>query len=338
MRLLNKDCLDKKLDALKAKLDEFKEPNSLVFALFSDLHASGVETDRANKFLEALEAVCKRVNPDAVVNLGDNLAMLGRTEHITNERLLSVFCDLFDKIKSATKKPLFILNGNHDGIGTDFFKPEFFNSAVKGKYDDGLAKYDGEGSYYYVDFAKARLRAVFLSVPCDSDKLTTNQTPVCSFGKKQLAWLRSVALNTDYEIVLFCHLPFFYEFRGDNTTTVEVWNGSTTATSFRSALCGGIDDVSEAIDILNQKTPVACFSGHIHASTLFAPHEVKGADKNPLSCAQFTIKQAVAPNPKEDELGVAIDLIVWNPTEKRLGVIKLDCEQGEITTLSPLND
>ena len=146
MRLLNKDCLDKKLDALKAKLDEFKEPSSLVFALFSDLHTSGVQTESTDKLVEALDAVCKRVNPDAVINLGDNLAMLGRTEHIANDQLLSVFSGLFDKIKSASNAPLFILNGNHDGIGTDFFKPEFFNSAVKGKYDDGLAKYDGEGS------------------------------------------------------------------------------------------------------------------------------------------------------------------------------------------------
>ncbi len=318
--------------ALAQKVARVRTPRSLVLPYFSDLHADAADAESVERLCEALALVSESVKPDAVINLGDNLNMLGRMYHIENEPLKATLTGIFDRTKNAACAPMLLINGNHDGIGTDFFKADFWNEITKGKYDDGMAKYHSEGSYYYVDFADARTRLVFLSLPYDSDLEAEHPTPLWGFGKEQISWLKNVALQTEYDILLFSHVPFYYEYRGDTESMLGVWNGSAAAMSYISALCGWIEDLDEAVAAIEASGKVkVCLSGHIHTESLWAPKETKGADKNPLPCLQYVTTRPVMPA-TEDKTGIAIDVPVWVPEEQKLYIFRFG--DGEDCVLS----
>ncbi len=319
--------------SLGEKVARVRTPHSLVFPYFSDLHANAADDESVLRLSEVLEAIAESVRPDAVINLGDNLNMLGRMYHITNEALKETLTAIFDRTARAVGCPQFLINGNHDGIGTDFFKADFWNDITKGKYDGGLANYHSEGSYYYVDFAEAHTRLVFLSLPYDSDIEAEHPTPLWGFGKAQIAWLREVALATDYDVLLFSHVPFFYEYRGDTESMLGVWNGKEALMSYISALCGWIEDLDEAVEAIKACGRVrVCLSGHIHTESLWAPGESKGEDKNPLPCQQYVTTRPVMP-PKEDALGIAIDVLVWNPDEKEMHIFRFGDGEDHLLSL-----
>ena len=68
----------------------------------------------------------KGIKLDAVVSLGDNLSMLGRNIHASNEMIKDLLTGIFDRVSVACDVPLYPVHGNHDGIGTDFFSAEFW--------------------------------------------------------------------------------------------------------------------------------------------------------------------------------------------------------------------
>ena len=316
--------------ALEEKLARVRTSNSLVLPYFSDLHTNSADAPCVAELEEILAAITQVAKPDAVVNLGDNLDMLGRKYHISNEDLQRTLTALFDKTQKATGCPLLLINGNHDAIGTDFFKAEIWNAVVKGKYDGGLARYHSDGSYYYVDFDKAKTRLVFLSLPYDSDIEAEHPTPLWGFGKEQIAWLKDIALKTEYDILLFSHVPFYYEYRGDTESMLEVWNGHHTAMSYISALCGWIEDLEEAVAAIRASGRVkVCLSGHIHTESLWAPEEQKGEDKNPLPCPQFVTTRPIPP--VKGEYGFSIDVVVWDPDSKVMHILRFG--DGEDHTL-----
>ena len=87
--------------------------------------------------------------------------MLGRNIHISNSDLKVVMEEILGSIYEVINTPLLLTNGNHDAIGTDFFKSDFWNRVVKNKFGNRDAVYDVAGSYYYVDYDKADTRLVF---------------------------------------------------------------------------------------------------------------------------------------------------------------------------------
>ncbi len=317
------NILMKKVDAVMKRIQKLRQENALVFVLFSDLHTNDAAAEPTQTLLRAFTVLCERVAPDAVIDLGDNLAMLGRNRHISNQELSETLTQLFDSIHRAAKCPLFLINGNHDGIGTDFFKPALWNSVVKGKYDDGLAHYHSSGSYFYVDYAQAKTRLVFLSVPHESDMEAVNPRPLWSFGTEQLQWLQNDALNTDQAVLLFTHVPFFYRYRDNMTDMLEVWDGEKTRQSYISQLCGWIDDCGQAAAIIKASgKAVACFSGHTHEDSLWAPYETRNEDINLLPCPQIVTKKPVTPSGSEDGLGICLDILIWDPDQKEMQIIR----------------
>ena len=337
---MNKDLFLASLDAVKAKLDAIRTDSTLVFTVFSDLHTTGVEDDMTRQLLEALAAVSETLRPDAVIDLGDNLAMLGRNNHITNDQLTATLAGLFDATQQAVDCPLLLINGNHDAVGTDFFKPALWNGVVKGKYDDGLARYAEAGSYYYVDFDRVHTRLVFLSLPSDSDLEGEYPRPLWEFGQKQLTWMRVEALRTEYTVLLFCHEPLYYAYHGEfgpDDTLLEVWDGEKVTKTPVVNLCGWIDDLDEAVSILETSGRVAaCFSGHTHKDSLWAPHQQQGEDVNPLSCYQVVTRNPVVPpwDREQPAIGVMLDVLVWDAAAKTIRMLRVgDGEDREVPCL-----
>lgn len=323
--------------AAKAQVDAVRKEDSLVFLTFSDLHMKHDQTEAVQKFLAALEAADRALCPDLAINLGDNPDMLGRTDHISNPDLSALFTRLFDRMQDAVRCPLLLIHGNHDAPGTDFYKPDFWNAIVKGRYGHKDAVYSEEGTYCYWDLPGFSTRLVILSMPYDSDTDRTIPTPLWRFGDKQLRWLANEALHTADPVILLVHVPLFYDYHGDTTSMLGVWTGERAAESYIKDLCGEIADRDTAIAILKafhnhealelpesgihlKASPAtaglaACFSGHNHTDSLWAPGQATEKYTNQLPCHQAVIKTATIFYGDGPHMGVSLDAVVWTPSE-----------------------
>lgn len=325
------------VERAEKRVNEVRREDSLVFPVFTDLHTIELNHETAQRLIEALRLTVSKIPSNAVINLGDTFNMLGRMIQIDNDELKARFEELYSAICESTDLPLINVNGNHDAIGTDFFKPDFWNSIVKGKYGNTSAVYSDEGSYYYLDIADTRL--VVVSLPCDSDLYAENPTPLWRFGDKQLLWLKSTALDTDKSVIVLSHVPFYSnKYYGNPETKLQVWNGSEIKESYVSALCGWIDDIEEASAIFNDFAQkgrlVACLSGHTHSDSLWRPFESKEKNgntyTNPLCCYQ-AVTAATIWNPYNE---FVMDVAVWTPSENTLSLVRVGAgEDREIKIL-----
>lgn len=316
------------VETAKEKIERIKAADSLVFPIFSDLHTVDENHEFTKKLVFALKTITDKIDYEAVINLGDNMAMLGREIHITNNALKKRLDGVFSAIYDATKHPLININGNHDAIGTDFFKADFWNDIVKGKWGNTAAVYENTGAYYYIDYEKSNTRLVVLSLPFDSDTEAEMPTPLWRFGDKQLKWLKQTALNTDKKVIILSHVPFYYKYTGDMESTVAVWDGTRAKTSYAYALCGGIEDLDAAIKIIDEFNAgsgevIACLSGHTHADSLWMPYEQKSGKVNPLPCCQAVIKASCFDTDGEPQIGVAVDVAVWTPSKTEFSMIRI---------------
>lgn len=334
-----------------AKIKMHSSENSLVIPIFTDLHARSEEDAVLEKTVMFLDKLSNGIALDAVLGLGDNLSMLGRKYHVSNERIQSLLSNIFDRVHHATNVPLLLVHGNHDGIGTDFFKADFWYSVVGEKYDQGFVQREGNSAYFYLDYEKQSMRVIALSIPCGSDINDTDPTPIWAFGQKQLKWLAEKALDVpaDWDVLVLCHVPFFSEYRGERESKLAVWLGDRETEAFKCNLCGWIDDrtAAEAIlwayhegktyedqqngicaDFSNKSGKlIACLSGHKHIDMFLQPGEAIGLDQNRLPCAQVVTASAdvIHNKPLRDNIqyGVSLDVLVLNPRERKMAFIRL---------------
>lgn len=328
-KMIDKEKLQKAVHQAKGKIDKLRKEDSLVFPIFTDLHTVDIEHEYTKRLLEALELITKEVTYDGVIDLGDNFSMLGRNIHIENSELKRRMEALFESVTRVINAPLLLVHGNHDGIGTDFFKADFWNASVKYKYGNTNAQYDTSGAYYYVDYEKANTRLVVMSAPYDSDLEAEYPTPLWVFGQAQLKWLKGIALNTEKDVILINHVPFYYHYRGDMTSMLGTWDGERARMSYISALCGWLEDVEEAVAIIKEYADrkkgrlVACLSGHMHEDSFWMPYEKKGENTNPLPCCQVVTGGACIPEQEHANYGISIDIAVWTPSENALELVRI---------------
>ncbi len=338
--------LQPSIAAAVEKLQAVRKEDSFVFLAFSDLHMRTVEEEGTQKLLAALEAADRALSPDAVINLGDNPNMLGREIHISNEDLAALFTKLFDSMEAAVRCPILYIHGNHDAPGTDFFMPDFWNALTQTRRGHAEAVYDTEGGYCYWDIPRCHTRMVALSLPCGSDLEAEMPTPLWGFGNRQLQWLASTALDTDKQVIILVHVPLFYEYHGDRTSTLGVWTGNRAAESYIKDLCGEIADRDTAMGILNafhrhesydrddlgihlKASPetaslVACFSGHNHTDSFWTPGRATEKYTNRLPCHQLVTHAATFSYGQWARVhGMVLDAVVWTPSEGRFDIFRI---------------
>ena len=327
---MNNFCkIEESVELARKKISMLRKDDSLVFPMFTDLHTVDSDHEFMDRLTFALEYISKKIPCDAVINLGDIFEMLGRNIHITNDELKKRFERVLTAIHEASKVPVINVNGNHDGIGTDFFKQDFWNSIVKGKCGNAMAVYGDEGSYYYIDYEKSNTRLVILSVPCDSDLECDMPTPLWRFGKHQLEWLKNTALDTTKDVIILSHVPFYDKYTGDKEATLGVWDGEKERVSYISALCGGIEDVEDSVAILKEfdgqhnARLVAVLSGHTHEDDVLLPCEEKDGFRNPLPCTQLVTAATCHYSGIERTVGISLDIVVWTPSENKLHMIRI---------------
>lgn len=340
---------------IKEKIEKIRKEDSVVMPLFTDWHINSKDSSLVKELLTGLRMLASEIEIDGVIDLGDNTGMLGRNEHITNEALSEFLTDLLSRLHDATNQPLYLVNGNHDGIGTDFFKADFWNQLTKHRYGNDKAVYGNDGSYYYVDLEKADTRMIVLSVPSGSDIESEIPHPHWKLGTEQIRWLADTALDTDKNVLLLCHVPLYDYYIGDMEKMLSVWDGEQEKRAYIKDLCGWIEDADEAVKVLNsfhrhekyentesgiylkQSPPsarlIACLSGHTHADSLWQPGESEEPFSNDLLCHQVVIK-SVMPYRKEETYGFAFDVMVWTPSDETLSFLRYGDGQDRTIWLS----
>lgn len=313
----------------KKKIEKLRKDDSLVFPVFTDLHAENVHHKYSQSLLALFKLITREIKYDAVIDMGDNFSMLGREIHISNRDLKIAMEEIFGAIYDVINAPLLLINGNHDAIGTDFFKPDFWNEATKNKFGNANAKYDSVGAYYYVDYDDVDTRLIALSLPSESDLEAEHPTPIWAFGKDQLRWLREIALDTTKNVILLSHVPFFYVHEEDEGIMLATWTGDRSAESYIIDLYGRIEDRDEATEILRDfydKTGgklIACLSGHTHYDSIWKPYETARNERNPLPCHQIVTTGVCIPECEHSQFGIAVDILIWTPSENDLHVIRV---------------
>ena len=322
--------LKQEAEAVRGRIDALSMKDPLIIPIITDMHVRGLDDQCFKTLCDSFSVLKDSIRMDALISLGDNFAMLGREEHITNEHVSELLTGFGEKLSHAADAPAFFINGNHDGIGTDFFSPELWRGAVTGRFDRGLERHDGDSVYYYVDYPEKNLRLVFLSVPYGSDIDTDYPTPRWAFGRRQIDWLDRVALDVPdkTDVIIFSHVPFNYYYASEKDWKIATWDGKRQTESFVSALCGWIDDREGAERVLYdfvlhrgrfiEKKDIAllaCIAGHEHYDALFAPGQSIGDLTNRLTCPQVLIGAANSRiNPafrNNARLGVSIDIMVY---------------------------
>ncbi len=333
------DMVKRELFIAKEKVEKLKKQDSLIFVSFTDLHAPSDEHVSVDTLCEVLDAVSNEIPLDAVINLGDNFfARLGRKTHITNPELKILAAKLFNKISSSSKAPMIFVNGNHDGLGTDFFKPEFWNELTKGKYGHKAATYGDEGSYFYIDYEKKNTRLVFLSFPPDADIESERISHMWEFGKSQLDWLKEKALKTEKYVILMVHTPFCYKYLGSTDGTLSMWDGERERQILIKDFCGDVYDLDKVVAILddfkknNPQKLVAAFSGHMHYDMVWEPNEEKIGLKNSLPCVQIVSNGFYNESKEADKADFSLDIVVWTPSQKKLDTVRVG--EGEDLSFS----
>ena len=338
-------------DRVAARIASLRRLDSLIFPIFTDPHTHTLTEDGMTSLFAALSSLADAVPSDGVLALGDNLAMLGREHHAANDEIAGLLTGIFDRCADTFSCPVYPINGNHDGIGTDFFKPDFWYRVSRG-YDKGTAVREGESAYYYVDFPGVRM--VCLSLPSDSDLTAAHPTPMWEYGEAQLRWLAHTALACDCPVLLVMHVPFYYEYVGDPKPMLGTWNGERATESTIAALSGWIADraVAEAIFAAFQNHTaydnaalgihmapsgehaclIAALSGHMHNDSFWLPGEEKitgdaeTGGKNALPCAQFvTASSNPAINPDlrgRETVPATIDIAVVTPSERAITLVR----------------
>ncbi len=290
-----------KLSALASKERDFTA------AILTDMHLTDAENASFAALLEVLKLADSTLGLDAVIDLGDNLGMLGRNFHSSNAEIIEILDKIHAKLAANSSAPILSINGNHDAVGTDFFKLELWNAAVGDKFNAGIARHaetpEGKSAYYYVDFDAYKLRAISLSTPWSSDLEAEMPTPLWEIGAAQLDWLESTALAipAEWRVAIFMHVPANSVYEGDMEKTLDVWTGTRAAKSRIADLCGWLEDrprfeaILTAFAAKNPGSLTAAISGHNHVDQLFLPGDGEGSELNRLPCPQINLPAAFNP-------------------------------------------
>lgn len=194
------------LDNTIEKTRGFCSEKALVFAVVTDSHLNSVygthEWDDTAKNIVEFD---NRYKLDEVIHLGDMINGTD-TKEVSTESLDRIRCTL-QSIKSSS-----FLMGNHDTntfygdnmddpiTEADMYADMFRQNALE------IIRPDGK-LYGYKDYDNYGIRVVYL---CSSagDGTHGGRADNCKYPDDELTWVQNTALNTNYQVLFFSHMPF----------------------------------------------------------------------------------------------------------------------------------
>ena len=193
-----------------------------------------------------------------ISNLGD--IVKGNAE-MTLDSYRNAMLELIPRYVQDTKSSLFLIHGNHDNnniyaatLPTPadgyVFNDELYNwIGIWPKNMDNAIKTVGTSLYGYRDYDEHSIRVIYLDTSDSPNILNVSSFAVSA---EQKAWLRDVALNTTYKVIVLSHCPLISDIR------VESYNWNSQV----GELCTIIENFHN--DNNPQHIVLGCFCGHIH--------------------------------------------------------------------------
>lgn len=176
-----------------------------------------------------LRTVNEKVWIDGLVHLGDLLVADDNsiTQLMADRQLNYIRTRLSD-----AKMPLYITQGNHDGLGGR--TPKTQNYCSFGKFNSAYVVRGGDAPYFYVDMEQPKVRLVFLALP---QRVNIGGTEYDYWGlyTAQLNWFGQVALNVDdgRNVIICSHIgPQSSDFKKNLSQTVGICNAFNAHSTF----------------------------------------------------------------------------------------------------------
>lgn len=204
--------------ATVSKIAAKRNNHTLFIAHITDSHLykSSNNAQYFDAQVAAMNAVCKAVKPDLVVHGGD---MTNGSE--AKDVTLAEADHVVKSMREIGGDNTLILIGNHDG---NTVQPDSSNNEARRIteaemktlyrfWDDGFTyagdSYQGGQFYGYKDYASLGLRVIRLHSYIEdigNASATGGMGGNWGYYADELTWFTNVALNTDYDILILCHM------------------------------------------------------------------------------------------------------------------------------------
>jgi hypothetical protein len=226
---------------------EAEKELSFSFALVTDAHVSHVESyHNWRDTILSLANVNYLYPLDAIFSLGDT---------INGDIPIAESKEMFKRVRDdllGISPNSFILTGNHDTneYGTNTIAEKLSVAdrySLYGRYANTKVTRNGVSNYGYYDVDALKIRVIILDI-LDNDDVSGRVITDMGYSAEQVAWVRDVALDTEYQVIFLSHTSVSSEF---NFNTVQLINGVE------------LRNVIEAF-IANDGTVVGMFHGHTH--------------------------------------------------------------------------
>jgi len=286
------------VDEIKQTIQTIKthaNDKALVFHILTDSH------DETFTYMEDtinnINEVSRHINPDAIIHLGDFI----NGSAVDGELGRNVVQETVRKLNEI-KKPLFLLQGNHDS--NMYYKPEqhlikraiqpdeWYNTTQQTNNSSIESIRDIGKTYFYVDYKKQKVRCIFLN---SSDYPIINKRDgtlkyhgknAFGWGAKQVKWLGDIALKNlgeDWGVLLFSHMPTRNSDLGRSTLETP-YNGAVIQKILTTFINGstlrvntrGDWGIKATFDYTRQgpRELIASIYGHVHFDLVKKPSDL----------------------------------------------------------------
>jgi len=266
------DYASSDLKSINNSVSQVTTYNKLCFGFITDTHG-------CIDHLKAISSMSKYGQMDFVVHGGDSIA--GETTIDTVRTNLSEYAKVFDGIK----QPVFCMRGNHDSDGSqttgDLTINEWFSRMVRPFRQNDIVVNPSEpdGGYYYQDFDKFKIRAIFTnsaSQPYDT-VLRWGWSPT------QLQWIANTALDlsskggdeANWHVIAFGHHCTRSRYTG---VTVAKYGAviEQILYAYKNGTSYTDSETSVSVDFSSQGAMnlIAYVFGHTHYDTMEIPEDL----------------------------------------------------------------
>lgn len=243
---------DGEVEDCVAKLGTACEKKAYVFALVTDTHYNGTAASNWHNTLRNIGAVNGQYKLDAIYHLGDLVD--GDKSKTETRGLLAEMRNALYGINPET----YILAGNHDDnsftetAGTDDTTKQYTKAeqySILHRHKDIDVVREGNNLYWYKDLPAFGIRVICLDSRA-SASYPGSWGAAWGYPDAEVAWLRDVALNTEYQVLLLSHMAVTSEYNAYGSTNTIV-NGDAIRTVLEGFKANG-------------GTVIGLFHGHTH--------------------------------------------------------------------------
>ena len=314
------------------------------FVWASDLHIPDATSGNTRRIGALFSATMDACNLSNVVVCGD----IGTQYSIESEEKLDEMYKEFTNNLSPLwgDERLLLTVGNHDGCygfvngnhyAMQYGHQKLFDTFFKDQYKHENRRFSREGTYFYADDTKQKLRYIMLNSHFGGDYSTdeygaakNDRFRISCYGQEQLDWLINEALDMPegYGAIIASHVPLSYDDIGhpDKEQLRNIIRAYCNRTVYDG--CVDIDPESFAYssvhaDFTSAKGEIlAVLAGHVHhdwAFTDILPCPIvtivaSGGDLAPGSCTARVF---------ETDCETSYDIVVINRRERVIDLVRV---------------